>query len=360
MAKGGPDPAPALLLGRLAVDHRYAGLGTRSYLAWSERPRAGRRGRRHTEVMWCESPAGGGPVVESVRGRPAAPLRGLIASYDGYRLRGVAPARHLGLPSPFLTVIVTLDEPLHVVCHLDRRRLPNRYDALIGGLHTSPVVIAHDGAQSGIQLRVSPLASRALLGMPAGELANADIAADEVLGSLVGELREQIAAAPGWRERFQVLDATFLRRLYGEPTVPTPVAHAWRLMLASAGAIPIARIAREVGFSERHLTNRFRQEIGLTPKLAARVIRFHRARHLLQAQATAADRADIAQAAARSGYSDQSHLVRDFRAFAELPPSQWLRQEFGNVQDRRRSDAYPAMHEHNISHPSGLADASRP
>ncbi|MBV9819460.1 MAG: AraC family transcriptional regulator [Solirubrobacterales bacterium] len=257
-------------------------------------------------------------------------------------------------------MIVTLDEPLHVVCHLDRRRPPNQYDALIGGLHATPVVIAHDGAQSGIQLRVSPLASRALLGMPAGELADVDVAAEDVLGGLIGGLREQIAAAAGWRQRFQVLDATLLRRLDREAAVPAPVAHAWRLMLAGAGALPVARIAREVGFSERHLANRFRQEVGMTPKLASRVIRFHRARSLLQAQVRAADRADIAWTAVCSGYSDQSHLVRDFRAFAELPPSQWLRQEFRNVQDRRRSDTYRPIHEPNISHTSGLADASRP
>jgi AraC-like DNA-binding protein len=271
------------------------------------------------------------------------PLRGLVAAYDGYRLRGAAPELHLGLPSPFMTVIVTLDEPLQVVRHLDRRRPAGQYDALVGGLHASPVVIGHDGAQSGIQLRVSPLGSRALLGLPAGELAGVDVAAEDVLGDVAAdELREQIATAPGWRERFAILDATLSRRLDGEQRVPAPVAQAWRLLLASAGTTPIAKIAREVGFSGRHLTNRFRQEIGLTPKLASRVIRFHRARHLLQAQVTAERRWDIAWAAACCGYSDQSHLVRDFGTFAELPPSQWLAQEFANVQDRHLSDDLPS------------------
>jgi AraC-like DNA-binding protein len=276
-------------------------------------------------------------INESVRSLPAAPLRGLIAAYDGYRQRGIGPAQHLGLPSPFMTLIVTLDEPLHIVRHLDRRRPSEHYEALIGGLHSSPVVIGHQGAQSGIQLRVSPLASRALLGVPAGELASVDLAAEDVLGRVAWELHEQIATARDWYERFAILDRALTRRLANNPraTAPAPVSRAWQLMLASAGTVPVARIAHEVGFSERHLTNRFRQEIGLTPKLASRVIRFHRARHMLQSQSTVEGHADIAWTAARCGYADQSHLVRDFRAFAESPPSQWLRKEFGNVQDGR-------------------------
>jgi AraC-like DNA-binding protein len=268
-------------------------------------------------------------------------LRGLIAAYDGYRLRGGAPARHLGLPSPFMTVILTLDEPLEVVCHVDRRLPADRYDALVGGLHSTPVVIAHDGAQSGIQLRVSPLASRALFGMPAGELAGVDVPAEQVLGGLADELRDQVATAGGWRERFAMIDASLGRRLDRPVQVAPAVARAWRLILAGAGTIPVATIAREVGFSERHLINRFRQEIGLTPKRASRVARFDRARRLLQARQTAGDRPDIARTAACCGYSDQSHLVRDFRAFAGLSPSQWLRQEFGNVQDTDRTEHLP-------------------
>ncbi|HEX3390161.1 MAG TPA: hypothetical protein VHT94_14085, partial [Streptosporangiaceae bacterium] len=53
-------------------------------------------------------------VSESVRGAPAAPLRGLLSWYSGYRQQGLPPARHRGLPSPYLTVIITLDDPLTV------------------------------------------------------------------------------------------------------------------------------------------------------------------------------------------------------------------------------------------------------
>src|SRR5215813_5340169 len=97
------------------------------------------------------------PVNESVLGRPAPPLQPFIASYSGYRQAGVPPALHAGLPSPYMTVIFTLDEPLHIAAHPDPAQPGGDFVTLAGGLHCVPAHITHDGYQSGIQLPVSPL-----------------------------------------------------------------------------------------------------------------------------------------------------------------------------------------------------------
>ncbi len=283
-------------------------------------------------------PGAGERVDEAVRAEPSRPLRGMIAAYDGYRQRGVEPAHHLGLPSPFLTVIFTLHEPLNIVRHVDRERPAARYDALIGGLHAEPVLIAHEGEQSGIQLRVSPLAARALFGVPAGELGSLDMAAEELLGADAERIRERLLAAEDWPQRFAVLDRSLCARASDAPEPPRALAAAWRLLLQSAGSVPVSVIAREVGWSERQLGNRFREEIGLSPKTAARVVRFHRARHALQRQLAEDGGADIARTAAGCGYYDQSHMIRDFHSFAGIAPSHWLREEFRNVQARTSSD----------------------
>ena len=237
------------------------------------------------------------PIWEAVSARPAGPLRAVVAEHHAYRQRHVPPARHLGLPSPYLTVIITLDEPLHVARQPDPDQAPATYRALVGGLHTTAAVIAHDGAQSGVQLQLSPLGARALLGVPAGELADLDLDAAHLLGRLADDLHEQM------RE----------------------VCRAWRLLRASHGTVRVADVARAVGWSERHLAARFRTEIGLTPKAAARVIRFDRARRMLP-------RLPGAVVAATCGYADKSHLVRDFVDFTGLAPRAWLAAEVGNLQ----------------------------
>lgn len=272
-----------------------------------------------------------GAVDEHHRGIPAEPLRPYVAAYTGYRQRGVPPARHRGLPSPYLTLIFTLDEPLTIVAHPDPGQPPGEYGALLGGLHSVPALITHAGAQSGIQVALRPLGARALLGLPAGELAALDLPAEAVLGGVCAELREKLRSAAGWPERFAVLDEILLRRA-GDADVAPEVSWAWHELLREGGATRVSELAAGTGWSERHLTSRFRAEIGLAPKAAARVVRFDRARKLLVRKLTAGGDYLLADLAADCGYFDQAHLAREFRALAGCPPSQWLAEEFRNVQ----------------------------
>lgn len=289
----------------------------------------------------------GEPVSEYVLWRPAPPLRPYVPWYTGYREAGIPPGRHRGLPSPYLTVIVTLHDPLVVARHPDPRCAPGQYDTLVGGLHLAPALITHEGRQSGIQLAASPLGARALLGVPAAELAGADLAADEVLGPFAVELRERVLAADGWRGRFEVLDAMLLRRIRAAADrAPRPeVVHAWDRLLMSAGTARVSTVAADVGWSERYLTRQFGAEIGLSPKAVARVVRFDRTRRLLQRRLPnwgsrswpgpyedPSDAANLAAVAAACGYYDQAHLAREFGELAGCPPSRWLDEEFRNVQ----------------------------
>ena len=107
------------------------------------------------------------------------------------------------------------------------------------------------------------------------------------------------------------------------------MCHAWHLLRASHGTARVADVARAVGWSERHLAARFRAEIGLTPKAAARVIRFDRARRMIPGS-------NGAIVAATCGYADQSHLVRDFVEFTGLRPECLARRRGRKSSSRRR------------------------
>jgi AraC-like DNA-binding protein len=270
-------------------------------------------------------------------------LQPYVAWCVGFRQAGVAPAAHRGLPSPWLTMIVTLDEPLVIARHPDPHQAASRHDFLLGGLHTAPALITHDGRQSGIQLALTPLGARTLLGLPAAELAGIDVEAADVLGRLAAEIRERVLAAPDWDARFTVLEEFLASRLRGAPEpgrlLPRPeVGYAWDRLRQSRGAVSVAELATETGWSARHLGEQFRAETGLSPKAAARVIRFDRARRRLQGRQAATGRVVLAELAAECGYYDQAHLARDFRDLAGCPPSLLLAEELRNVQAVLRED----------------------
>ena len=138
-----------------------------------------------------------GTIAESVVWRPPTMLQPYVESYVGYHYAGFAPGEHMGLPSRHLTFIVTFDAPLELTQLPDGSRRHESFDTLVGGLHTSPAVIRHDGNQHGIQLQVTPAGSRALFRMPAAELASTVVTLDQLWGRLGFELYDRLAVADG-------------------------------------------------------------------------------------------------------------------------------------------------------------------
>lgn len=261
-------------------------------------------------------------------GTPSPGLRGRVA-YHGYAMDGLPPGTHRGLPSPYLTLIVTIGEPLVM-------RAPDgslsRRDTVIGGLHTAPVEIVHPGRQSGVHVALHPLAARRLLGVPTAELTG-DAEAVDVLGAAAREMHERIGEAPDWAGRFAALDAVLSRRLGADDPPPAPeLARAWRSLVGRDPA-SVRAVADDVGWSDRHLGARFRAEFGVTPKVAARMARFDRARRVIASRALTGVPLGLADVAAEGGFADQAHLTREFRSLAGVSPTRWLAEEVGIVQD---------------------------
>jgi AraC-like DNA-binding protein len=165
-----------------------------------------------------------------------------------------------------------------------------------------------------LQIRLSPIAARAVLGAPA-ELTGTVAALDDVWGRDAGQVEDRLRAARSWDERFTIAADFLGRRLGACPPADPEVACTWRRTLASRGRVRVDGLADEVGWSRKRLWSRFRSQLGITPKRAAQLVRFDHAAHLLAAGHPAAS------VAADSGYVDQSHLHREVKAIAGLTPS---------------------------------------
>ena len=102
----------------------------------------------------------------------------------------------------------------------------------------------------------------------------------------------------------------------GSSQVRPEIDWAWRRIAVSGGRISVRALADEIGWSERHLTGLFRNDIGLAPKAAARLTRFALAHRRVLASADS-----LASIAADSGFSDQSHMNREFKALSGASPA---------------------------------------
>ena len=266
------------------------------------------------------------PTVEEprVRGRaPAAALRPYVSAYTGYRTGPGPRSVHQGVASPHLTFILCLDGAVEMLANADRSRPPGTFESLVAGLHDGPAEIAAGDPQTGLDLRLTWRGARALLGLPAAELAGDTVDLAAVLGRRAGPLLERLAELPDWPSRFALLDATLVALVAqgdGERGVRPEVGYAWDRLAETGGNLRITELAREVGWSRRHLAELFRAEIGVAPKTAARLIRFERACDRLRGP----QRPSLAAVAADAGYVDQAHLSRDFRDLAGATATEWL------------------------------------
>lgn len=242
-----------------------------------------------------------------VRARPHPALRGIVGEYADFEERTSAPREMRETPGRGVVVIVDLDAGWTVE--------GERFGSFAGGVYARPVRVRHEGSSRGVQFDLEPPAMRALLGVPAGELGHRTVALEELMGPDAARLAERLHAAPGAQARFAILDEVLLRLAARAPAPARPdLQRAWALLRASTGSIRVEALARALGCSRRHLANRFAEDVGVSPKVAARLIRFEAARARLGS-------VPLARLAAELGYADQAHLAREFRALGGAPPT---------------------------------------
>jgi AraC-like DNA-binding protein len=215
-----------------------------------------------------------------------------------------------------VVLVVGFGDPVQVL-RSPRRPGGGSCASLVAGLHDSLAITGHRGYQAGIAVRLSPLRAYSLLGLPMHLVSNQLVDLSDVLGRDAARLADQLAGAAGWRQRFDLLGAALASRIATGPAPDRAVLWAWRQLRAAAGVLPIGELARQAGWSRRHLERRFLEQVGLPPKTVARIFRFERAAGLL-----ATSGHDLAGVAAMAGYSDQAHFSRELRALAQCTPGE--------------------------------------
>jgi AraC-like DNA-binding protein len=239
-------------------------------------------------------------------------LRGQVRSYTGYVEVTPRPLRRREVATADVTLIISLG-PAIAVCGEERT-------SFVAGLWDAPAFTEHAGFQHGVEVRLTPLGAYRLLGVPMRHLANEVVGLDDLLGVDAPRLAERLYDAPDWAARLDLLDAALAARLIEAPAPSSGVVWAWGRLRATHGRVPVGSLAQEVGWSRRHLSAQFREQVGLPPKLLARILRFDRVVARLRRE----EPQRWAEVAYDCGYYDQAHFNRDFRQFAGATPTDFL------------------------------------
>jgi AraC-like DNA-binding protein len=150
---------------------------------------------------------------------------------------------------------------------------------------------------------------------------NCETSLEALWGNAAANLRNDLREAPTPARKFDLLDFALRHRLSESKTqrrTPT-IDYALTHLHQSPGTTTIAELTRATGLSPRRLSQLFREQIGVSPKLYCRLQRFQQAvQHMHRGN-------DIrwAELALTCGYYDQSHFTNDFQAFSGLSPTSY-------------------------------------
>lgn len=220
---------------------------------------------------------------------------------------------------------------------------PSREQArvLLVGQLSRALEIVPTGTVDLLGVRFEPGGLFALLGTPMHELTDVDVAlrqlAPDLRDALVDAAREQDLGLAVAGLEHALLDGLARR---GRPAPGHAGLAGAAVALVQRGALDVGDLAAGLGLGRRALERLFRREVGLSPKLYARIERLQGVLAGLESGAPADGWARLAR---RHGYADQSHLIRDFRLLAGTTPRRHVAE---------RSDLATCFESRDPSHPS--------
>lgn len=144
-----------------------------------------------------------------------------------------------------------------------------------------------------------------------------NIDAEQVLGNEIKYLYDELANTHHYVDVVHKLEKFFWRKINSNGGILQPIDNIPKFILANPTSFSLSKMASEACLSPSQFERRFVNQMGITPKLFARICRFTKAIKLKE-QHPHLKWLDIAW---DLNYSDYQHLVKDFRQFAGSLPN---------------------------------------
>ncbi len=236
----------------------------------------------------------------------------------GWTLRSDIELRDVAevLPDGHPELVLNFDAPMRH--HPVDAKAEVQPAVLLAGVITRPFHLSATGRTSLLGVRFHPAGARPIAPGSMRGLVNrwSEPAESRVWRAALRAMRERPDA-----DRVEAAWSLLRERLAaGRRPRNDRAARAAALIVEAGGECSVEWVAEMVGIGTRQLVRRFREEVGVGPKVLARVLRFQRALRLM----TGSEARPAAQAAVAAGYADQAHMIADVSDFSGLSPARLL------------------------------------
>jgi AraC-like DNA-binding protein len=194
--------------------------------------------------------------------------------------------------------------------------------SLVAGQIRKHFFLENSGVSSIIGVKLQPQALTMLFELEMHTFTDMVLDLRKALRSKMNRVEDDLRAADTEAGKIAVLDEYFCARLRVMNPDRIPIERAIALIFDRKGMITVGELAAEMELGERALEKIFKHYIGLSPKFYTRIVRFNHIFQLIKDKGP--DWADIVF---KAGYYDQSHFIRNFKAFTGEDPTSYMFEE---------------------------------
>jgi len=179
--------------------------------------------------------------------------------------------------------------------------------------------LAPTGNVNTLGVRFRPFGLQPFLSCSTAALTERSVSVADIWDSAGDQLADEVLSAGTSMQRISVIERFLTKRLQNNTGNSDRVAWCTAAIARNNGNISIEQLAHEANMSRRQLERQFASHVGLSPKLYARITRFHQAMQAIEQKA----QSSLTALAYDHGFYDQPHFIRDFKTFTGMSPRQY-------------------------------------
>lgn len=239
---------------------------------------------------------------------------------------GIAPIHQMDrfLPDGNAELIINLNEqPQYIYDNETLKQIQTCRQAWVSGVRTQPITIPSGKGSRMLIVAFRKGKAYPFYSLPMSELTDRVIEADDVFGSRIWNLREQLLTCASPDEMFVRVER-FLMEQAGARLSPDMysrcVEYAVSRILSQPDRMVFQQLSLQIGYSQKHFIHVFKQHVGIPPKQYMKIMRFQNAVFQIEQGASVG----WTEVATRNGFYDQAHFIHEFRNFSGFTPGEYI------------------------------------
>jgi len=197
----------------------------------------------------------------------------------------------------------------------NNEKLPSSF--VIGAFEKN-LQLYSDGLTALVAVRFEPWGLFPLSLSPMSSLTNHTLPANHVFGKNIHLLNRRLRNKSR-RKRVDIVRDFFLQEFQSIEKKTLTVMGIAQRIIAKKGIVKISALAERFGIDQKQVARRFKRQVGLNPKMFAKIVRFNYAKRKIEKYPEIM----LSEVAYQAGYSDQAHFSKNFRELFDLTPAQF-------------------------------------